>query len=237
MPLQTAEATSASVKNRYWILADFVREAIRNTGERMEDKKVAGDRIITEDKKMIGDKIMLRLMTSEDTPGIIRWRNREWVRKNFIYRETFTTEGHENWIRTQIETGKALQFIIESKEDHKPIGSVYFRDIEPPSENLPAGAEYGIFIGEEEAVGKGYGTEAALLAVRYAFKVMKLKRLKLRVFSDNLAAARSYEKAGFVKVAHTEVTCSDGEQKQIDLMELYATDWREEEERCDAHNK
>ena len=33
--------------------------------------------------------IYLRLMKSEDTDDIVRWRNSDAVRRNFIYREFF----------------------------------------------------------------------------------------------------------------------------------------------------
>ena len=42
----------------------------------------------------------------------------------------------------------------------RPVGSVYFRDID----RVKKEAEYGIFLGEDDAAGKGYGTEAAKLA-------------------------------------------------------------------------
>ena len=40
--------------------------------------------------------IYLRLMMREDTDLIVAWRNSDAVRRNFIYRELFTREGHEN---------------------------------------------------------------------------------------------------------------------------------------------
>ena len=74
--------------------------------------------------------IFLRLMTPQDTDLIIAWRNSDQVRKNFIYQEPFTRAGHENWIRTMIDTGKALQFVICDTKEGKPLGSVYIRDID-----------------------------------------------------------------------------------------------------------
>ena len=41
-------------------------------------------------------------------------------------------------------------------------------------------------------------TETARLAVAYARDVLKLHKLMLRVFADNIGAVKSYEKAGFV---------------------------------------
>lgn len=144
-----------------------------------------------------GENIVLRRMTYDDTDRIIAWRNQESVRKNFIYQADFTKESHENWIRNYVEPGKAVQMIILEKESGCPIGSVYLRDIDYDNRK----AEYGIFIGEETARGKGYGTEAAKLMVRYAFDELKLHKVFLRVLKENIGAQKSYEKAGFRKEA------------------------------------
>ena len=60
---------------------------------------------------MKGEKIRLRLMNGQDTDLIVNWRNNPRVRNNFIYQKPFTREGHENWVRTMVDTGKVVQFI------------------------------------------------------------------------------------------------------------------------------
>ena len=159
--------------------------------------------------------IYLRLMTGADTDLIVAWRNSDAVRRNFIYQELFTRESHENWIRTKIETGQVVQMIICELEIGKPVGSVYIRDIDTTHHK----AEYGIFIGESCARGRGYGTAAAKLMIRYSFEELNLHRLFLRVYADNQQAVRSYEKAGFEKEAYLrDDVCIDGEYRDIILM-------------------
>lgn len=145
-----------------------------------------------------GEIVELKPITKEDTDYILKWRNSDRVRKNFIYQEPFTKEGHERWLETMIETGKAAQFIIYDKSSQQPVGSVYLRDIDPVNEK----AEYGIFIGETSAAGRGLGSEAARLTVQYGFEQLGLHKIFLRVFADNVGAIRSYEKAGFIKEGH-----------------------------------
>lgn len=141
--------------------------------------------------------VYLRPITRDDTERIVRWRNSDRVRKNFIFQKPFTVQGHIEWMETKVASGEVVQFILCETEGDRPVGSVYFRDIDPQNNR----AEYGIFIGEEDAAGKGYGTLAAKGAVGYAGNTMRLHKLMLRVFADNAAAVRSYEKAGFVKEA------------------------------------
>lgn len=162
-----------------------------------------------------GEKIMLRPMTEADTDLIVNWRNQEFVRKNFIYQKPFTASGHMKWIETMIETGRAEQFIICEKSSGRPIGSTYLRDIDYDYRK----AEYGIFIGEEDAIGKGYGTETARHMIGYAFDVLKLHKVTLRLLADNKAAAGSYQKAGFEQEAYLKDEVKiDGIYRDIILM-------------------
>ena len=151
--------------------------------------------------------IYLRPMTYEDTDRIVSWRNSDAVRRNFIYQELFTRESHENWIRTRVETGDAIQMIICELDTDKPLGSVYIRDIDRKHRK----AEYGIFIGEPSARGRGLGTAAARLMLRYCFEEEGLHRIYLRVLAGNDQAIRSYEKAGFRREGYLrEDACVDG---------------------------
>ena len=141
-----------------------------------------------------GEKVSLRPITREDTGLIVAWRNKPSVYRHFIFRQPFTRELHENWLATKVETGKVIQYIILDKASDKPVGSVYFRDVDPENES----AEYGIFIGEEDYLGRGFGTETAQLFTRFGLDVLKLHRISLRVLGGNEIARRSYEKAGFI---------------------------------------
>lgn len=171
-------------------------------------------------------KLHLRPMTVADTKNIVTWRNREFVRKNFIYQEFFTEEGHLQWIKTQVETGHVVQFIL-CLEEGRDIGSVYFRDID----RVAGTAEYGIFIGEADALGKGYGTQAARLALQYAFETMGLRKVFLRVLAENLGARKSYEHAGFrlIEGKKEQVALQQGVCEVV-FMEIDSEDYRKAQE-------
>ena len=174
-----------------------------------------------EEYRDVSAGIYLRPMTYEDTDLIVAWRNSDIVRRNFIYQALFTRESHENWIKNKVETGQVVQMIICDAADDRPLGSVYIRDID----NQHHKAEYGIFIGEADARGRGVGTAAAKLMLRYCFREAGLHRVYLRVFADNEQAIRSYEKAGFVREGLLQDdVCVEGQYRDIVWMAALTSD-------------
>lgn len=142
---------------------------------------------------LYGDRVVLRPISDRDTDLVVAWRNTAAVRDNFIFQERFTPEMHRHWLETRVKGGDVVQYIIEEKTTGIPVGSVYFRDINATHRN----AEYGIFIGEACARGKGFGIETTRLFCDFGFSCLKFHRISLRVLSRNEAAIRSYQSAGF----------------------------------------
>ncbi|WP_142992011.1 GNAT family N-acetyltransferase, partial [Staphylococcus haemolyticus] len=58
-------------------------------------------------------------------------------------------------------------------------------------------SELFIYIGDEEYWGKGYGTQALELIIKFAFNNLNLHMLYLEVFSYNKNATKTYERLGF----------------------------------------
>ena len=162
-----------------------------------------------------GAAVRLRPIADADTDLIVKWRNTPSVVQNFIFRQTFTPEMHRSWLATKVATGQVVQYIIIDKADDKPVGSVYYRDID----NHNRSAEYGIFIGEESARGKGLGTETAKLFPDFGFAELQLHRISLRGLAENTAARRSYEKAGFVQEGvFRDMELLDGQYRDVVFM-------------------
>lgn len=145
-----------------------------------------------------GEKVILEPIGNGDTDDIIRWRNQPFVCDKFINQELFTQESHEKWLETMVHAGKVQQFIIYVKYldiKIKSIGTVYLRDID--WHNLKA--EFGIFIGEQKYLGKGFGSDAAKVILEYASRELKLHKIALRVLASNRGAIECYKKAGFIE--------------------------------------
>lgn len=158
-------------------------------------------------------QLRLRPITLDDTDLIVRWRNQPEVRQNFVFQAEFTRQMHETWMNQKVFTGKVIQYIIEMKSSRRPIGSVYLRDIDRENRQ----AEFGIWIGELEYHGLGLGTEATGMFVSFALHQLGLRRIFLRVFTENPGAIACYKKAGFSEERiDRQCVCRDG--KYMDMM-------------------
>jgi Acetyltransferases, including N-acetylases of ribosomal proteins len=146
---------------------------------------------------LAGEKVILRDIDECDTENIIKWRNSPEVLVNFFVQDILTKETHNAWLKNHVKTGHVTQFIIIDKKTNKPVGSTFLKDIDTYNKK----AEFGIFIGEPTARGKGLGSEAAALISNYGLNKLNLNRIYLRVFAHNVNAIKSYEKAGFIREA------------------------------------
>ena len=107
-------------------------------------------------------------------------------------------EGHTQWLKKEIFSGKGFQFIVCKKENHMPIGCTYLRDYDAHARK----AEYGVFLGEVEERGKGIGKEILQLTLQFAFETLRLHKVYARAFADNMPSVMSFIGCGFEKEAH-----------------------------------
>lgn len=120
-------------------------------------------------------------------------------------------------------SGEGVLLMIHTLEDDKVIGFVELAGFDWSARN----AWVAIGIGEREYRGKGYGTEAMQLMLRYAFEALNLHRINLTVFSYNQRAIRSYEKSGFhYEGTQREVIFKEDQRWDIIDMGILCSDWK-----------
>lgn len=104
-----------------------------------------------------------------------------------------TREAEEQWYDS-ISTGSdRITFVIRERDTLAAIGSAGLHGLDLRNRS----ATYGIMIGEPTARGKGYGTETTTLLLDYAFTMLDLHSVNLKVAGFNLAGQRAYARAGF----------------------------------------
>lgn len=159
--------------------------------------------------------IVLRPLRIEDTSNIVKWRNRDDVKKNLFTQSDITEEQHLNYYHDFIETKKVYQFIIVA--DGVDCGTTFLKNIDYINKR----AEFGIFIGDPSFRGKGVGSFATSKTIEIGFNELFLNSIYLTVFSENKAAINSYKKAGF-KIVNSDQKhfLSNGSFVYVSMMEI-----------------
>lgn len=106
----------------------------------------------------------------------------------------FSVRNAQKWIEKNHEEESCYSFSIRTLSGDKIIGGIGLDGIGWTHGDCFV----GIGIGSREDWGKGYGTDAMKIILRYAFTELNLRRVTLDVFEYNPRGVRSYEKAGFV---------------------------------------
>ena len=113
-------------------------------------------------------------------------------------------------------------FLIRTLEDDRLIGDIGLDSVR----NGHGDTFVGIGIGEREYWGKGYGSDAMRVILRYAFTEQNLHRVSLNVFEYNPRAIRSYEKVGFKHEGRSRgVLHRAGRRWDLIFMGILRADW------------
>ena len=128
------------------------------------------------------------------------WRNDPANTKYLRQIPYITPEMQKRWYESYLANGDEMTFaIFETKQLGRAVGSLSLYDF------CDGEAEFGkILIGDSEAHGRSVGLHATVAALKIAFAYLKLKKLRLHVFSDNIPAVKVYAKAGFEVVDEHE---------------------------------
>ena len=142
---------------------------------------------------IVGERIYLRpLEPAQDNHHYSTWMNDEEIRRYFSIYPTSDSRGKER-IEQLYHDGKHIIFGVALNEDNRLIGLVGLKDINYVNQT----AEFYVIIGDRAAWGKGFGTEATKLMLRYGFLELNLNRIQTQDMEDNIGGWRADEKAGF----------------------------------------
>ena len=143
-----------------------------------------------------GKKVRIRAIEKTDIDEIMKWVNDPEVIDNLLMRYPVSRYQEEKWIEKALNDSNVRNkvFAIETK-DGVYLGGIGLHAINWENRN----AEVGIVIGKKEHWNKGYGTDAMMTVLDFAFNRMNLHRVSLRVYDFNLRGIKSYEKCGFKK--------------------------------------
>lgn len=140
-----------------------------------------------------GKHVILRRVEPSDHADIQRWQNDPEVFRWMDYERPFSLEDIRRSEERAVEEGVPL--IVEA--EGRGVGRIGLNRFHPRD----GMASLYIFIGERDVWGKGYGIDALMALLVYAFDVLNLRRVTLWTLADNERAIAMYKRAGFLEEA------------------------------------
>jgi len=141
-----------------------------------------------------GELVVLGSLRREHIPLYLRWINDFGTTRTLgVSPRPMTLEQETAWYEQAAVDDARTGFTIYERATGRPIGNCGLHAVDLANRRTMV----GIMIGEPDARGRGYGTEAMRLLLDYAFTVLGLHNVMLTVVEYNGAGRRCYEKVGF----------------------------------------
>jgi RimJ/RimL family protein N-acetyltransferase len=142
---------------------------------------------------IVGALVALGPLHRDLIPLLTRWGNDLAARRNISTPLPQTVEQLTARYERYAQGADGVDFAVYEVVTWQPIGTVSLFNLDYHN----GLADFGILIGEPTRRGTGYGTEATLLMLDYAFTALGLRSVGLTVAEWNVAGQRAYARAGF----------------------------------------
>ena len=172
-------------------------------------------------KKIIGERLYLSPINKSDVETYTKWLNDYDVAAGLgMYRQMISLAAEEKILESLAAEGHNYAIVLQ--ESDVLIGNIGFCNIKQHNRS----AEVGLFVGDKENRGKGYGAEALRLILDYGFKTLNYHNVMLHVNSDHEMAIRCYRKVGFKEIGRRrEAKFKDGKHIDDVMMDVLSTEF------------
>jgi len=173
---------------------------------------------------LTGSRVVLRRHVPENISAFLRWYADPEIARLARYQATpMRPEEIQRFFTARVVGTEALAMAVHEKATDRLVGTCAFSQLDPEN----GSALYHITIGEQDAWGHGFGTEATQLMLDHAFGTLGLHRIALYVFEFNERAIRAYKRCGFVVEGRSrESIWRDGRWWDEMAMSVIESDWR-----------
>jgi RimJ/RimL family protein N-acetyltransferase len=173
---------------------------------------------------LTGDLVTLRRHAPQNVAAFRRWYADPEIARLARYQQApMRPDEIERFFAARVVGPDALAMAVHERTTDRLIGTCAFSQLDGDN----GSALYHITIGESDAWGRGYGTEATRLMVDHAFGALGLHRIALFVFEFNERAIRAYRRVGFVVEGRSrESVWRDGRWWDELAMSVLESDWR-----------
>lgn len=167
-----------------------------------------------------GKKIELHGVSECHLEQLREWRNNPNLRMYFREHREITPEMQKEWWAKASKDPN--QYNFEIHVDGTLIGfcGLYYIDW------VARKAEFGIYIGDQNYRGQGYGSDALRTLVKYGFNTLNLNKIWCEVYANN-RSIEVYKRLGFQLEGTLKETYYDsGKWWDSHLLALFQLDWQ-----------
>ena len=161
----------------------------------------------------------LRSMTEADLDMVLRWRNREDIRRAMYSDHLISREEHQAWFKRVTEERMTLHFIYEY--DSTPMGVINVVDINKAANRCA----WGFYVGADNAP-KGTGSAMGFTALAYLFDHHGFRKVIGEVLADNEASLKYHKRLGFVEEGRLVAHVLKGDRYvDVVMFAIFDRDW------------
>jgi ribosomal-protein-alanine N-acetyltransferase len=145
--------------------------------------------------EVVGERITLKLLTPNDVKAdYVKWMRDAEITQFLESRWTaYELDDLKEYVKQINSSHNDFLFGIFLRENSQHVGNIKIGGID----HTHRFGNIGLFIGNKDCHGKGYGSEAIELATRYAFNELNLNKLVAGIYAPNLASYRAFLKARY----------------------------------------
>ncbi|MEA2518792.1 MAG: hypothetical protein QOF49_872 [Chloroflexota bacterium] len=175
-------------------------------------------------ESLTGDLVVLRRHVPANLRAFQRWYADPAVVRLTRYQDSpMRPDEIERFFEARALGAESLAMAVHVRDGDRLVGTCALSQLDADN----GSALFHITIGEQDAWGHGFGTEATRLMMGHAFDGLSLHRVGLSVFSFNDRAIRSYRSVGFVVEGRArEAIWREGRWWDEIWMSLLDADWR-----------
>ena len=144
-----------------------------------------------------GRLVRLRALERSDVERAYTWVNDREVTQYLLLRYPMSRTQEEKYLAEAAEQGNGYadtRLAIETKDGlHIGMCGLHHGSAEDRHASL------GIMVGDKSYWSNGYGSDAVMTLLRFAFEEMNLNKVELGVFAFNERAIACYQKCGFIE--------------------------------------
>ncbi len=144
-----------------------------------------------------GKRVYLRPVIEDDLSKLVVWINDPDITEFLMASVPFTLADERKWYENLSNRKDDISLAIVLKETHEIIGMTGIHDIK----YRDGTATTGSFIGRKDLWSQGFGTEAKLILLEYAFNTLNLRKICSQVYDFNGRSKKHLENCGYKEEA------------------------------------